>query len=114
MSTDSGLLFSMTHWVQVFYFLLTLAFCPFAGLSETEAENNDAKRLKTTVVIDSDGEREEVEECARAERFPRDDVGGNKKSEGGKSSKEIAEVVVLGSRKDSSQQVQLEKSRSQV
>lgn len=96
-------------------FLLSFLLQPFfLGLSETEAENNEAKRLKTTVVIDSDGEREEVEECARAERFLRDDVGGSKKSEDVKSSKESAEVVVLGSRKDSSQQVQLEKSRPQV
>lgn len=73
---------------------------------EIEAESSDSKRLKTTVVIDSDGEREEVG-LQRGE-LGRKQLGAT----GRRSSRNLAELVVVGSRKDSSEQIYLEKSKS--
>lgn len=65
---------------------------------------NDSKKRKT-VVIDSDGEHE-VEEFANEEKSLKNKV--HSKDGGGDIVSVVPEVFVLGSRKDSSQRVQLE------
>ncbi len=78
------------------------------------------KKVRTTVVIDSDGEHEEVEECVvvgnemkRQERAKvRCQENDTKPSAGGNNSKESGEVVIVGGRKEKSRRIQLEKSSS--
>lgn len=74
-------------------------------VSEIDKDSNDTKRRKTVVMIDSDGEHE-VQELANENRLLNDDAHNND------AGVDSAEVVVLGSRKDSSQKVQLENTRS--
>lgn len=69
-------------------------------VAEIDKDSIDAKRRKTVVQIDSDGEHE-VQEFTNENKLLNDEVH---KVAGVDS----AEVVVLGSRKDSSQRVQLE------
>ncbi|KAG0626550.1 hypothetical protein M758_2G134500 [Ceratodon purpureus] len=66
--------------------------------TEIDGYTHDRKRRKTVVMIDSDGEHE-VQEFSKEKKL-KDDVVD--------LVRESAEVVVLGSRKDSSQKVQLE------
>ncbi len=78
------------------------------------------KKVRTTVVIDSDGEHEEVEECVvvgsemkRQERAKvRCQENDTKLFAGGNNSKESGEVVIVGGRKEKSRRIQLEKSSS--
>jgi hypothetical protein len=78
------------------------------------------KKVRTTVVIDSDGEHEEVEECVvvgsemkRQERAKvRCQENDMKLFAGGNNSKESGEVVIVGGRKEKSRRIQLEKSSS--
>ena len=74
-------------------------------MTEIDPETNDAKRRKTVVMIDSDGEHE-VQEFANENKSLKDKVRA--KDASGDLATDLAEVIVLGSRKDSSQKVQLE------
>ncbi|XP_024393599.1 protein CHROMATIN REMODELING 20 isoform X2 [Physcomitrium patens] len=79
--------------------------------AEIDGDPNDTKRRKTVVMIDSDDERE-VEESAPRDKPLQDDVHMKENDED--LSKNSAEVVVVGSRKNSSQIVQLENMQSGV
>jgi len=74
-------------------------------VTEIDNDSIDIKRRKTVVMIDSDGEHE-VQEFRNENKLLNDEV--HNKDAG----IDLAEVVVLGSRKDSSQRVQLENMRS--
>jgi hypothetical protein len=88
-----------------FYALLNSTGFFLSVVTEIDVDTDDAKRRKTVVMIDSDGEHE-VEEFANENKSLKDKV--HAKDTGGDIVNDFAEVVVLGSRKDSSQRVQLE------